>query len=337
MDKYLGVLNADPREWLLEADNPSVRYLALTRILEKAETHPSVRKARREIMRSGPVPTILFKQDVGGYWGTAEDFYVRSKYRGTVWQLIVLASLGADGTDARVARACELVLDRSQDRDSGGFAYRGNSSGGMHAAVLPCLTGNMVWSLIRLGYGNDPRVQRGIDWITRFQRFDDGIEKSPSGWPYDRFEQCWGKHTCHMGVVKSLKALAEIPEERRSPEVKRSIVDAAEYLLKHHVHKKSHDLTSVAKPAWTQFGFPLMWNTDALEMLAVLVSLGYRDDRMGEAVDLVISKQNGDGRWSLETTFNGRFQVSIEQRGRPSKWVTIKALAVLKEFLGRRS
>jgi len=319
---------------LLEADNPSVRYFALTQLLEKPPTHPSVKKARREIMKAGPVPVILFKQEEGGYWGTAEDFYVRAKYRGTVWQLVVLAALGVDGGDKRVIRSAEFILDWSQDQDSGGFAYRGTSSGGLHPAVLPCLTGNMVWSLLRFGYLDDPRVQRGIDWITRYQRFDDGIEKAPAGWPYDRFEQCWGKHTCHMGVVKTLKALAEIPLERRTQEVRRTIEKAGEYLLRHHIHKKSHDLASVAKSAWVKFGFPLMWSTDALEMLAILVKLGYRDDRMREAIDLVISKQDGQGRWSLEGTFNGRFQVNIEQKGKPSKWVTLKALTVLKGFLG---
>jgi hypothetical protein len=333
MDDYLNVLKADPRDWLLETDNPSVRYFALTQLLDKPVNHPSVKKARREIMKTGAVPNILFRQDEGGYWGTADDFYVRAKYRGTVWQLIVLASLGADGGDSRVARACEFILNRSQDKESGGFAYRGTVKGGLHAGVLPCLTGNMVFSLIRFGYLDDPRIQRAVDWIVRYQRFDDAADKAPSGWPYER-EPCWGKHTCHMGVVKALKSLAEIPPPSRSDSVRRTIQSGAEYLLKHRIYKRSHDLSSIAKPAWVKFGFPLMWSTDALEMLAILVRLGYRDDRMREAVDLVISKQDEQGRWRLESTFNGRFQVNIEQKGKPSKWVTLKALTVLKGFLG---
>jgi hypothetical protein len=335
MEDYLNVLNADPREWLLEPDNPSVRYFALTQLMGKSQAHPSVKKAKSDIMKVGPVPLILFKQEQAGYWGVAEDFYVRAKYKGTVWQMIVLASLGADGRDERLARASDFILDWSQDRDSGGFAYRGAPSGGQHQAVLPCLTGNMVWSLIRLGYLKDPRIQHAIGWMARFQRFDDGIERAPTGWPYDRFEQCWGRHTCHMGVVKTLKALAEIPAKDRSQDVRNSIERAVEYLLAHHVHKKSHDPSRVAKQTWLKFGFPLMWNTDALEMLAILVKLGYRDDRMREAVDLVVSKQDERGRWSLETTYNGRFQVAIERKNKPSKWVTLRALMVLKGFLGQ--
>jgi hypothetical protein len=75
-----------------------------------------------------------------------------------------------------------------------------------------------------------------------------------------------------------------------------------------------------------------MWNTDILEILSMLTKLGYKDRRMQEAVDLVVSKQDAEGRWRLESTFNGRFQVNIERKGEPSKWVTLNALRVLKRF-----
>jgi len=185
--EYLKVLKADPLPWLLEEDNPSVRYFTLTGLMDKAESHPSVKKAKREIMKTGPVPTILFKQSDDGYWETAEDFYVRTKYKGTVWQLMILAELGADADDGRLRKAAEFVLNWSQDRESGAFAYQGSARGGQHAGVLPCLTGSMIWSLIRLGYLDDPRLKRGIDWIVKYQRSDDVAEEPPSGWPYDRF------------------------------------------------------------------------------------------------------------------------------------------------------
>jgi len=328
-------LKADPTDWLLEEDNPSVRYFCLTDILERPETDPHVRRTKDTIMEVGIVPKILAKQENGGYWGTAKDFYVRSKYKGTVWQLIILAELGAKGNDARIRKSCEFILEHSQDCESGGFSYRSApDGGGTHSAILPCLTGNMVWSLVRFGYLEDHRVQHGIDWIVKYQRFDDGVEKAPKGWPYAKYEQCWGKHTCHMGVVKALKALAGIPPNKRSHEVQDMVAKAAEFMLEHHIHKRSHDLRRVAKAEWLQFGFPLMWQTDALEIMGILTRLGYRDKRMQEALDLVISKQDGQGRWELESTFNGRFQTNIERKGRPSKWITLNALKVLKELYG---
>jgi hypothetical protein len=75
-----------------------------------------------------------------------------------------------------------------------------------------------------------------------------------------------------------------------------------------------------------------MYQTDALELLGILEKLGYRDERMREAVDLVVSKQDSEGRWVLESTFNGRFQTSIERKGEPSKWITLKALTALKRY-----
>lgn len=296
-------------------------------------SHPESVEAKAAIMGRGTVPQILAKQRKEGYWETKEDFYVRAKYRGTIWQVIILAELGADGNDDRIRRACEFIIGISQDRQSGGFCHRGSqANGGFHSGVLPCLTGNMVWSLLHFGYLGDPRLQRGIDWITTYQRFDDGEDKAPGGWPYEKREGCWGKHTCLMGVVKALKALAEIPEEVRTSEVSRAIDQGSEFLLRHHLYKRSHDFSRAAKPKWLNFGFPTVWDSDALEVLMLLTKLGYRDARMEDAVELVLTKQNDQGRWLLENTFNGRFQVNIEQKGKPSKWVTLNALRALRAY-----
>jgi hypothetical protein len=104
---------------------------------------------------------------------------------------------------------------------------------------------------------------------------------------------------------------------------------AADFLLRHHVFKRSHNLGRVAKPGWARFGFPRMYQTDVLEILLVLLELGYHDERMQEAIDLVRSRRRPDGRWLLQDTFNGRFQVDIEQKGKPSKWITLNGLRVL--------
>jgi len=332
MSDWKSMLKAVPTDWLLEKDNPTVRYFTLTEILDELENDPEVKEAKDEIMKNGIVPEILAKQKEG-YWETPKSFYT-AKYKGTVWQLIILAELGADGRDERIKNACEFILENSQDHESGGFSMNtsAKTGGGRHSEVIPCLTGNMVWSLIRLGYMEDPRVQCGINWIVTCQRFDDGIKETPKGWPYDRFEICWGKHVCHMGVVKALKALAEIPADKRSKGVKNTIEGGAEYMLIHHVHKRSHNLSRVSKPGWLRFGFPLMYQTDVLEILGILTKLGYKDKRMQEAVDLVVSKQDDKGRWKLESTFNRRFQVNIEQKGKPSKWITLNALRVLKRM-----
>ena len=337
MLNWKSYLNSETLDWLLEHDNPSIRYFTLIDLLDQDLNDSKVKEAKLKIMSEGIVSKMLINLKESGYWETREDFYIKTKYKGTVWSFIIFAELGADAEDKKIKNVCEFILENAQDLSSGGFAYySAKSGGGDRNKILPCLTGNMLWGLIRFGYFEDPRVQQGIKWIVKYQRFDDGVEKSATGWPYNigskKGAGCWGTHTCHMGVVKNLKALAEIPEVKRSKDVKNTIQQASEYVLKHHIYKKSHDLNQVAKAEWTQSGFPLMWKINYLEVLSILTKLRYKDNRMQDAIDLLSSKKNQNGRWLLEKTFNGRVQVNIEQKGKESKWITLNALKVLKQY-----
>jgi len=325
------VIPASVLAWLLDPENPSARYLALRDIVGASPSSAEVKRARAAIMTRGFVPKILAKQNPGGFWGRAEDFYIRSKYWGTVWTFILLAALEADGSDPRIIQACEFILRHSQDRASGGFAYQGTAAhGGRPSGVIPCLTGNMLWGLIRFGKLADPRVRRGLDWIIKYLRFDDGDTCPPQERPYDKWENCWGKHTCLLAVVKPLKALLEIPESRRTPAVRRTIRRAREFLLLHRLYQRSHHPGRPAKPKWLKLAFPLMWDTDAAELLSLASAPGRRDSRLDDARRLILSKRDDQGRWVLEELCSGRTIVSLERRGRPSRFVTLRALAALK-------
>jgi glycosyltransferase involved in cell wall biosynthesis len=333
MGNWKSILKNDSTDWLLEKNNPSVRYFTLVDLLDRSSQNPEVVESKKQIMKSDLVQKILSKQDPEGYWFEPENFYMKRKYKGTVWNFIILAEIGSDGYNKRIKKTFEFILKNSQNKESGGFAYYSlNSGGGTDSKVLPCLTGNMVWCMIRFGYIDDLRVQKGIKWITTYQRFDDGTQDLPENWPYKKHINCFGRHSCHMGVVKALKALAEIPEEKRSQDVKKTIKKGIEYLLKHHIYKRSHDLSKISKPSWLQLSFPHMYQSDILEILDILTRLQYRDKRMQDAIDKLISKQNDDGTWNLERTFNGRFITNIEIKGKPSKWITLNALRVLKKY-----
>jgi len=319
-------------DWLLEPDEPGVRARTLTALLGAAADDPEVAAARRDAMKKGPVPRILeFARD--GAWGEPAAFYT-DKYGGTAWQLLMLAELGADGADPRVGAACEFILAASQERESGGFSIEASKRGlgGLRGKVIPCLGGNMVFALRRLGRAGDGRVAKALEWIAATQRFDDGDGNPPGEWPWAGFEVCYGRHTCHMGAAKALKAFAEVPEDERSPAVRAAVAAGVEYFLAHRVFRRSHDLSAVARPGWLKFGFPLMYGTDALELAWVLARLGCRDGRLGEAIDLVRSKRGSDGRWRLENTFNGKYPVPVGEKGKPSKWVTLRALETLAAF-----
>ena len=333
MEKWKKLLKADSIDWLLEKDNPSVRYYTLVEILEKSLEDPEVNESKKQIMKTGVVPKILEEQKSGGYWFEPENFYGKRKYKGTVWNFIILAEVGADKEDKRIKKTAEFIFNNSQDPKSGGFAHRRSQKGkGIPGMVVPCLTGNMAWCMIRFGYLDDPRLKKAVEWITKYQRFDDKDQKLPDDFPYKSHKSCFGKHSCHMGAVKALKALAEIPENKRNDAVKKTIDKAVEYLLIHHIYKRSHDLSKVSKPSWLQLGFPHMYQNDILEILDILTRLGVKDKRTQDAIDIVVSKQNNEGKWILENTFNGKFLTNIEQKDKPSKWITLNAITTLKRY-----
>ncbi len=333
MSDWKSVLKADPTDWLLEHANPSVRYLTLTNILELPEDDQQVQEAKRKIMQMGIVPEMLSRMTEPEYIETYPRFYPY-KYKGLVWSLITLAELGAEATP-QIKELCEYMFENSQEHKYFGFSQTRavKSGGGRVSEVIPCLTGNMVWSLIHFGYLNDPRLQNSIQWFPQFMRYNDGVAEDPQIPPHANNEMCWGSHTCLMGVVKALKALSALPEEMRTAEINDTIQRGAEFILKHHIYKRSHDLTKKSKPGWLRFGFPLMYQTDVLEILYVLTKLGFKDSRMADAINIVIQKQDDTGRWRADNTYNSdRLLVPISQRGVPSKWITLRVMSVLKSY-----
>lgn len=328
MENWTSHLRAGTLDWLLGNDNPSVRYLALRDLLGRGEDDAEVLEAKRLIMDVGAVPKVLDKQEPGGHWGRPEHFYQNSKYKGTVWNLILLAEMCADPADERIRNACEFVLRWSQHRPSGGFSYKGTDKNGGNRTTFSCLTANMLFALVRLGFRDDQRVAKGFDWISQYQRFDLGPYENKE-WPY-QYDLCWRNHTCRSGAVKVLKAIAEVPEEERTPGMRKKAEEGVEFLLAQRILYRPPELKSISRKNWLEFGFPLMWNTDLVEILGILGKLGVRDHRMDEAIDIVLSKQGENGRWKQENHFSGRFVTTVETNGKDSKWVTLNALRALK-------
>ena len=208
------------------------------------------------------------------------------------------------------------------------------------SGVIPCLTGNMVFSLIRLGMLDDPRVQRAVDWIAACQRFDDAEGDAPAGRPDDRYEMCWGRHTCSMGAIKGAQgprggpARAPHAGGARHHQRRRRVLPASPRPpAQPRPHPRlqarlaplrlpAHVSDRCARDPAAPFHFAFLWF--------------YRDERMREALDLVAFRADAQGRLRLQQTFNDRFWVPIETKGEPSRWVTMRALEVLGAA-GRRS
>ena len=92
----------------------------------------------------------------------------------------------------------------------------------------------------------------------------------------------------------------------------------------------SHPLVGRISSTWFKFSFPLTYWSDVLETTAVLVEMGYaHDPRLANALQLILNKQDAQGRWKLENALSGKMWADIEEKGKPSKWVTLRALRVL--------
>jgi hypothetical protein len=312
------LLADDPTDWLLDEDNPSVRYHALRSLMELPEDHRQVVAAKRAVMESGPVPIILDAQSEEGYWVKPGSGY-SPKYQGTVWQIIFLGHLAPDERDERVARGCEYVLSHSVAKN-GGFAPTATP---IPSATIECLNGNLIHAFYRLGWGNDERVQSALHQLT-------------SRIAEKHFEcAANAKLPCAWGAVKALLAFSAIPMEERSNEVKAAIEEGAAFLLSRDLAVADYPCWERPSSVWQKFGFPLGYTSNVLEALYVLSELGYGARRpLHNALRLLLSKQDVQGRWKMETSLNGKMWVDIERKGKPSKWVTLKALQTLKRVFG---
>jgi hypothetical protein len=337
--KQTGALLGDPLTWLLEEDgaNPGVRYFALQGLLGKAQDDPEVTRARRGVMSTGPVPVILDAQEPEGYWVKAGPGYF-PQYRGTVWAVTMLGQLGADGADERIRKGCRYVLEHSIDKN-GAF-----SMSAIPSQAILCLNGHLLASLLDLGWAGDDRVERALEWVARVVTGEGVAPAEERGAPLHYLKSatcgpgfCCGynaKKPCAWGAVNVLRAFSKMPGDARTPLIQRAIDAGLEFLLSKDPAVAAYPMGSGTKPSgnWFRFGFPLFWVTDVLENLAVLSSFGRGSDpRLSGAIDLVLSKQDQHGRWKMERSYNGKTLVDVEEKGKPSKWVTLRVLRVLKD------
>jgi hypothetical protein len=285
---------ADPvLSWLLEPSQPSIRYLALTNILGRKETDSDVRETRANIPKTGWAADILARRDPGGWW-YRERHPLYPQFLST---------------------AC-------------GGRVKGRPAPVQHA----CYAGNMVRSLIKFGYADDPRVRKGLEWLVR-------TAHPKGGWSCWNFGDGPGKGR-NLDGWEELSAFAPYPRSKWTPAMKACVERGAEFFLE----KELHDPKAPYEPRY-RFHWPVHYFYDVLVGLDLLTALGYTDDpRLAFALDLLKKKRRPDGRWNLdavhpddpalETFFlehpEKRFvPLSFETARRPSKMITLRALTVL--------
>ncbi len=309
-------------DWLLGEAQPSVRFLTLTQLVERAESDAEVVAARDAIPRIGWASEILAKQNPEGWWASGESFY-QPKYLSTNWMLLILADLGMTKTDGRIARACESWIKRFSKTD-GGFGSERWSKGHL------CTVGNTVRALIQFGYEGHPKVQQGLEWLVNNQA-------KKGGW------SCFGSGR-NLDSWEPMGAFAVYPKEKWTKGIKRAVEMGAEFFLERELHKQG----ARYRP-WYRFHYPVHYYYDLLVGLDFMTALGYVDDkRLDYAISYLKRKRRKDGRWSLDAVHpdveGGMWEwyrkhpkdrpmpFALETVGRPSKMVTLRAMQVLKRL-----
>ena len=339
-------LSGDPVPWLLENDKsqPAIRYYTLRDILGRDENDKEVKGAKSAIMASGPVPVILAAQQPEGYWdkpGASSG----PKYCGTEWSLVFMAQLGADGVDTRIRAGCEILLSQCI-ASNGGLSWNGTPSG-----FEPCMAGIMGAALIDFGWLNDQRLQTAMEWLARTIT-GEGVADASNRNTNRRYYKSGnsaplfvcalnGNLPCAWGAIKAMIALSKVPPAQRTKNMQEAIKQGVDFLLSRDPAVADYPFVNQTwrrqkwgnRPSsnWFKFGYPIGYITDVLQNLEALVAFGQAENpNLANALDLVISKQVQQGRWLLEHTYNGKMWVDIEEKGQPSKWVTLRALRVLK-------
>lgn len=333
-DAWLGLLNVDPRPWLLQESNPAVRAATLTRLLGRPPGDPELVEARAAAMQTDPIKGILDAMDPRGFWVKPGPGY-GPKYSGTVWNLMFLEQLGADPADERVQTACRYVMEWTAT-STGGFGCSGSHLERVPppSSAIHCLNGNLLRALLRFGHLDDPRVQAAVDWAARIIT-GEGVDRWYAATPEPGFS-CGANEglPCAWGAVKEMRALAAVLPRRRSARVKRAIALGVEFLFSRNPADADYPMGwGNTKPSgsWFKPGFPSGYVADVLQVLEVLAELGHaRDPRLERALAWVAGIQDGEGRWANRYAYPGKTSVPIESQGKPSKWVTLRACTVLR-------
>ncbi len=328
-------LKGDPLPWLLEAESPGARYLAMRDILEIPADSPELQAACRAAHAEGPIATILGEMKPEGYWAKKGPGY-NPKYRSTEWSLILLAQLGGSSAqDARIPQACAYFLEQGMTKN-GQITASGAPSG-----TLDCAQGNMCAAMLDLGF-DDPRLEMAFEWMARSVT-GEGVAPSEDRQAAIRYYAgkcgplfaCGANNrlSCAWGGVKVMLAFSKWPLERRTPLIQRAVQQGADFLLGTDPARAEYPSGWAAKPSgnWWKFGFPVFYVTDLLQNVEALVRLGYADDpRLAGALQIIREKQDAQGRWALEYDYAGKTWVDFGAKKQPNKWVTLRALRVLK-------
>jgi hypothetical protein len=305
-------------DWLLEGD-PAIRWQVLRDLLDAPAGEVAAERARVE--HEGWGAQLLALEDPDGLWAGGACF--PADYRGggggqpwtaTMHTLQTLSLLGLDPASPSARRAVDLVAEHGRWEHEGQRYFDGE--------VEPCINGRTIEAGAHFGVDVRSIVERVLG-----ERLDDG------GWNCQA--ERGSVRTSFDTTINVLDGLLAFERRGTAPDLLDDVRAARRsgeaYLLERHLFRR-RSTGEVAVPGYLEFAFPYYWHYDVLRALDHFREAGAeRDARMAEAVDLVRSKQQPDGRWLLDRIHPGEVHFHLEPDiGAPSRWNTLRALRVLR-------
>jgi hypothetical protein len=304
-------------EWLLDSD-PSIRWQVMQDLLNAQADEVAAERAK--VATDGWGAQLLSLQGADGSWGGVAWNH---GWNSTMHVLMLLRDMGLDPTSDHARHALGLVRDHVKWQ--GWEAYEGNPF--FIGETEPCINGQTAAAS---AYFRED-VRSIIDRLL-------GEQLTDGGWNCEA-----GNGSTRSSFNTTICVLEALLEYELSfgarPEVTEARLRGQEYLLERHLLRRLSTGEVIqqdrkGETTFTRFAFPTWWHYDVLRGLEYLRRAGVApDERMVEAVELVESRRQPDGRWVLDTQYPGRMPVEInEGEGQPSRWITLRALRVLNWY-----
>jgi hypothetical protein len=291
-------------DWLLDSD-PSIRWQAMRDLLDMPSDVVGAERAR--VAKEGWGATLLAIQRTDGHWG---DDLSNPEWI-TLLALLLLRDMGLDPMSDEARRAVELVHDN--------LTWHWWDKRFFEGEVEPCINGRVLAVGAYFGQNMQPLVDRLL-----------GEQMADGGW------NCEQEHGSTRGSFHStINVLEGLLEHERAADANAEVTAARErgqaYLLERRMLRR-RSTGEVIDPAFLQLSYPTGYHYDVLRGLDYLRWAGVNSDgRVTEAVDVVASKRDADGRWLLENPHDDELQFEMgEDEGKPSRWITLRAMRVLR-------
>jgi len=304
-------------QWLFDSD-PSIRWQAMRDLTDAPDEE--VAAERTKVATDGWGAQLLASQGADGYWGTGTS----NPEWVSLQTLLLLRDMGLDPTSEEAQLAVARVRDNVTWRGvlPQDAAWHGKPL--FAGEVEPCINGRVV--AVGSYFGQD--VQSIVDRLL-------GEQMTDGGWNCEQ-ERGSTRGSFHTTICV-LEGLLEYERATGgSPPVTAARERGQEFLLERRMLRRL-STGEVIDLAWTQFSFPTGYHYDILRGLEYLRSAGVTPDpRLAEAIDLVASKRDADGRWPLENVHPDELDAEPgAAEGQPSRWNTLRALRVLDWYSAR--